>query len=307
MSDRTSELWAVVLAGGDGTRLAALTRALYGTALPKQFAVLSGSRSMLQATVDRILPVVPPERIVVVISRKHELTARQQLREWSPQVTILVQPANLDTGAGLLLPLAWLHARDASGYVAVFPSDHHVQQPEVLRAAIELAASDCQVDPARVSLLGAQPDGPDADYGWIVPGRRLERDDRYAVLRFHEKPEPVLAGALLRQGALWNTFIMVATIDTLRDLGRRYLPDHATRLEACASPQDLDAAYAVLPPANFSRAVLERAGNLALVPLRGAGWSDWGTPGRVFRSLAGTPDHDRLIQRLAQADAQAVA
>ena len=135
----------------------------------------------------------------------------------------------------------------------------------------------------------------------------MGRSDRYAVLRFLEKPEPALARALLRQGALWNTFIMVAAIDALRELGRRHLPEHARRLEGCASAQDLEAAYAALPPASFSRAVLERAENLALVPLRGAGWSDWGTPGRVLDSLSGTPDHERLLQRLARPEARAVA
>ncbi len=307
MPDRASQLWAIVLAGGDGTRLASLTRALYGTALPKQFAVLSGSRSMLQATIDRILPLVPPERIVVVISRPYEAIARRQLREWSQDLTLLVQPRNLDTGAGLMLPLAWLHARDANGRVAVLPSDHHVARPQVLRAAIELAAEDSERDRRTISLLGAQPAGTDTDYGWIVPGGTVGRSDRYAVLRFLEKPDPELARALLRQGALWNTFIMVAAIDALRELGRRHLPDHAKRLEGCASPQDLEAAYAALPPASFSRAVLERAENLALVPLRDAGWSDWGTPGRVLESLAGTPDHERLLQHLARSDARAVA
>jgi mannose-1-phosphate guanylyltransferase len=306
MIDRASQLWAVVLAGGEGTRLASLTRALYGAELPKQFAVLSGCRSMLQTTVDRILPLLPLERVVVVASRQHEELARQQLREWGEKITLLVQPRNLDTGAGLILPLAWLRARDRTATVAVLPSDHHVARPDVLRAAIARAAEAARGDEL-VSLLGAEPDSPDTDYGWIVPGRPLERFDRYEVLRFVEKPDPALARALLGQGALWNTFIMVGAIETLWQLARRHLPEHAGRLSRCSSPRDLEQAYASLGPASFSREVLERAGNLALLPLRGAGWSDWGRPDRVFESLAGTPDHRRLLQRIARRNARAVA
>jgi len=79
--DDTERLWAIVLAAGDGKRLAPLTRALYGRELPKQFAVLHRGRSLLQTTMDRVAPLVPPERTVVVVGRAHEGLARRQIAE----------------------------------------------------------------------------------------------------------------------------------------------------------------------------------------------------------------------------------
>jgi len=300
MLARVPQLWAVILAGGEGAHLAPLTRVLYGTDLPEQFAILTGARSMLQATVDRILPLVPAERIMVSVTRTHEALARQQLAEWGEDITLLVQPRNLGTGPGLLLPLARIRARDPSARVVVLPSDHHVARPQVLLTTIERAELASQMDRSAVTLLAAQPNGPDTDYGWIVPGRHLEQPGMRAVLRFFEKPERQLADDLLRLGAMWNTLIIVGAVEAMWEVSRRYLPVHAETLARSVEPDQLDAAYAALPPVGFSRAVLERARDLSLIPLRGAGWSDWGTPRRVFESLVGTPDHRQLLQRIVR-------
>jgi mannose-1-phosphate guanylyltransferase len=297
MSDGNAKLWAIVLAGGQGTRLASLTRALYGTDLPKQYAVLAGSRSLLQATVDRILPLVPAERIVIVVGREHEALARDQLREW-PGAELVVQPRNLDTGPGLILPLARIRSRDRSARVAVLPADHYISDQDAFLHAVDLGVLSCRMDAAAISLLGAEPDAPDTEYGWIVAGRRLGTFGLRRVQRFVEKPALPLAEWLFRQGALWNTFVMVGAVEALWRLSSSHLPRHAARMEACRRAVDLEEAYASLPAANFSRAVLERADHLAVISLR-AGWSDWGTPRRVFQSLAGTADHDRLLARIA--------
>jgi mannose-1-phosphate guanylyltransferase len=103
MSGTYDRLWAVVLAAGEGTRLAALTRTLYGTAVPKQFAPLLGERTMLQLTIDRIAPLVPAERTVVVVDQTQESLARAQLEDY-PGVLIVLQPGNRGTGPGVLLP-----------------------------------------------------------------------------------------------------------------------------------------------------------------------------------------------------------
>ena len=122
------DLWAVVLAAGEGRRLASLTGALYGQQLPKQFAVLDGEQSLLQATMERIAPLVPARRTAVVVAAEHEVLCRRQLRPRAG-AAVLAQPRNLDTGPGILLPLAWLRARDPRATVAIFPSDHFVADP----------------------------------------------------------------------------------------------------------------------------------------------------------------------------------
>lgn len=301
-----SKLWAIVLAGGRGTRLASLTRALYGRDVPKQYAVLAGERSLLQMTVERIGPLVPPERTVVVASRDHHELARRQLAAYRG-VEVLSQPVSRDTGPGLILPIAHIRARDPSARIVVLPADHYFARPAALIDAIELAETAALLGNAPPTLLGAEPDEADTQYGWILPGRSLGRCGMRRVGRFVEKPVQRLAESLLERGALWNTFIMIASAESLWRLSCEHLPQHAARIDACVrGSADLETTYATMEPANFSHDVLEPARQLAVLPLRGAGWSDWGTPRRVFESLRGTDDHRALLRRI-QAPGRATA
>jgi mannose-1-phosphate guanylyltransferase len=305
MRRRRVQPWIVVLAGGEGTRLGPLTRALYGVELPKQFAVLAGERSLLQQTLERATQLAAHDRVMVVVSAHHEAHAREQLAPY-PGVELVVQPRNLDTGPGLLLPLARIRARDPRGRVAFLPSDHHVADPAPLVAALR-ATADAPLR-ARVTLLGVLPDQPETEYGWILRGRALSRrtdTTAFAVRRFEEKPAEAVAERLRSRGALWNTFISVGPVAAYWELARRHLPAHAALFERYArrigeadEAAALHEAYAQMPPANFSRDLLAHARDLAVVPVRGAGWCDWGSPRRVFQSLRGTPHLAPLLRRL---------
>ena len=294
--------YVVVLAGGEGTRLAPLTRALYGHDLPKQFAVLAGEKSLLQQTIDRALRLTAADHVVVVVTGAREAIARTQLAPY-PGVELVVQPYNLDTAPGLLLPLARILARVADARVVFLPSDHYVTDDRPLADA--LRTSEHGAASERLALIGVAPTGPEVEYGWIVRGRRLGRTGAFAVARFAEKPEPRLAEALWRDGGLWNTFISAGPARVFWQLARRHVPDHVAALERYAGAiggggeqAALAEAYGAMPSANFSRDVLAHARNLAVLPVAGTGWSDWGSPKRVFASLLGTPNHDRLVARI---------
>jgi mannose-1-phosphate guanylyltransferase len=302
------DAWVIVLAGGEGKRLAPLTRALYGVDLPKQFAALRGERSLLQATLDRAALIAPAERTVVVVGEAHEALARAQVAT-HPGVTLLVQPANRDTGPGLLLPLAWIRARAPGARVIVMPADHDVPRPAPLVDALVRASTDAATG-SRLGLIGVVPDHPEPEYGWILPGARLSARSAtaHAVKRFVEKPAADAAARLRARGALWNTFIMTGPVAALWRLGRRHLPGQAAALERWAragergSRDRLHATYAGLAPGNWSSDVLAVAvrRELAVVAMAGSGWSDWGSPRRVFQSLTGTAEHDRLLARIAR-------
>ncbi len=302
-----SRLYAVVLAAGEGKRLASLTRALYGRHLPKQFAVLDGDRSLLQATLERIAPLVPPTRTVVVVGREQAALAEEQLRPF-PGLLLVRQPRNLDTGPGILLPLARILAADPGATVAVFPADHYVPNPAPFVRALREAASLARGTGGWITLLGALPDGPETEYGWILPGPRLEGasgQPLHQVRRFVEKPSPDLARQLLARGGLWNTFVLVGRLFDIWCLAERHLPVQAALFKSyvCAvggarEERVLDAIYERMPAAGFSRAVLERADRLAVAPVSGTGWTDWGRPSRVFRSLAEAGHLTLLRQRL---------
>src|SRR5258705_10322204 len=138
MNPTMNKPWAVVLAAGDGTRLRPLTRLLYGEDLPKQFAAIEGERSLVQVTLDRLAAHYAPERTVVVVGKPYEAVARRQLRGYEG-IDVVIQPRNLDTGPGLLLPLARIRARDRSARVAVFPADHYVSRPKQLLEGVASA------------------------------------------------------------------------------------------------------------------------------------------------------------------------
>jgi mannose-1-phosphate guanylyltransferase len=294
--------YVVVLAGGEGQRLAPLTRALYGTDLPKQFAVLAGERSLLQTTIERAAALTTLDRISVVVTAHHEVLARAQLVPY-PGVELVVQPRNLDTGPGLLLPLVRILARAATARVVFLPSDHHVSNAAPIAEALS-GAREHGLD-ERIALLGVTPTGPEIEYGWIVRGERVARTGGFAVQRFHEKPTQPVADELWRGGSLWNTFISTGPARLFWELARRYLPSHTRRLEHYAAAiggldetDALGTAYDGMAPSNFSRDVLAHADALAVVPVTDSGWSDWGSPQRVFASLAGTEGHAHLVARM---------
>ncbi len=298
------ELWIVVLAGGEGTRLAPLTRALYGVDLPKQFAVLSGENSLLQETVGRAALLAPPERVMVVVSAHHEERAREQLAN-HPQVQLIVQPRSLDTAPAILVAIARIRSIDPQARVAIMPADHYFDDHDPLLDLVRESGSGPARD--RVALIGVVPDHPETEYGWIERGQPLGRSGQvFSVRRFKEKPDAETCAVLRARGALWNTFISVGPVSVFWRLARRHLPVHTHLLDVyrlqrvrVGEKGALEALYRDMPPANFSADVLSHARGLAVLPMSGTGWSDWGSPARVFESLAGTQDHALLLHRMA--------
>ncbi len=283
----SSNLWAIVLAAGEGRRLAPLTRRLYGTPRPKQFAVLDGDASLLEQTIERLLPLVPPERVVVVLPAEHEEIGRAQLARW-PDVHAVVQPRNRGTGPGILLPLAHVLEQDPDATVCICPSDQTFGDPEALRAALWRAAVATSF--FRMVLVGVRATRPETEYGWIRVGRGGRHDVR-ALREFVEKPPEAVATRLLRGRALWNTFLTVGAGIEIWRSAERLMPEQAEAILACmpvtapTAEQSLAEAYARMEERSFSCDVLEREEALGVVELDDPEWSDLGTPERVLEAL----------------------
>jgi mannose-1-phosphate guanylyltransferase len=295
-------LWTIVLAAGEGTRLRALTRALHGEDLPKQFATIHGHKSMLQTTMLRTAQFSQPARTVVVVSAEREALAREQISD-SSAVDVVAQPKNVGTGPGLLLPLARVVARDPDAIVAVVPSDHYVRDQDAFVESVRRAALVARDQDALV-LVAAIPEGPETQYGWIVTGSDDIACGR-EVTGFVEKPDVSVANELFRAGALWSTFIMVGPARRFLALAKEHLPDQSAlfdtyraSLGTSREQRTLWSLYGTMDPADFSRDVLEKSKALRVVPLQPCGWSDWGTPDRVLASLRGTEDFEVLCKRL---------
>jgi mannose-1-phosphate guanylyltransferase len=292
---------AVVLAGGDGRRLEPFVRRLRGDALPKQYVSLYGTQSLLERTFTRVERLVPPDRIMTVVTRNH-LQYPDACRQLAnrPTNTVIVQPRNRDTGPGLLLPLAHLQRRSEDALVAVFPSDHYVSNDPALMQHVETAFRTVERRPELIVLLGVRPDAPETDYGYVVPGPSIQDDGEsevQSVRRFIEKPTSGQAADLIQDGALWNTSILVFRLQMLLDLMWCVAPTLSLRFMEIADAVDtprarevIDAVYQGVPPVNLSRGILELVSDrwpsrLAVLPVGDAFWSDWGVEHRILRDL----------------------
>jgi mannose-1-phosphate guanylyltransferase len=280
--------WAIILAAGDGTRLADLTAADDGTHTPKQFCSLAGATTLLQDAIDRAARLVDRDRIIVVVAAHHGRWW-QPLLAGLPAENVLVQPANRGTGNGLLLALWHLQIRDPAAAAVVLPADHYVGDEAVIERALHRGRLWLVRNPESVLLLGMTPVEADPELGYIVPVPSDRRGIR-PVRRFIEKPDPVAAKDLIARGSLWNSFIFAAHAGALLDLFNRR---HSDAVEAMrlALARDrwaeqpgpvLRSIYQSLPVIDFSRHVAQGAERaLHVLPVPPCGWTDLGTPRRV--------------------------
>jgi len=292
MAATIGDAWAVVLAGGDGTRLLPLTRHLTGRECPKQFCSMNGARTLLGQTLARVGQLIGPERTVVIGARAHTAYLARDLPGAVPH--LLLQPVNRGTGAGILWPAHWVSRRDPDALVAVFPSDHFIYQERAFLAYVARAIAIVRQQSQLVVILGVKPDGPEEGYGWLEPGDPVPvAAGCFRVRSFSEKPTAELSRAFFQSGFLWNSLVFVARVSVIKALGHRYLPEvdaRLARIEAFAGSEHeawaVQQAYALMRVTNFSRDVLERGPeSLVVLPVHGVFWSDWGTPGRVMQTL----------------------
>jgi mannose-1-phosphate guanylyltransferase len=287
--------WTIVLAGGEGVRLRPLVRLLSGDERPKQFCRILDGRTLLETTWDRARRVAPPAQTLTVLTRAHE-------RYYAPLLQnerlgpALIQPDNRGTTAAILLALLRIAQQAPSGSVALFPSDHYVSDEHTFAAHVREALLGVRIRPELVVLLGIAPREPEVEYGWIEPGDPITGwmpSPFHRVQRFWEKPVREVARNLMSAGALWNTFVIVGRVPTLLAMIRRAVPELWSLFERLRPRADAwveDAVvrelYARLPAVNFSSRVLaSNPAALAVLPIAGVEWSDWGTPSRVLATL----------------------
>lgn len=292
MRERTDDAWALVLAGGDGERLRRLTTLASGSAVPKQFCSLFEGPSLLQEALRRARTVTANARTCAVVARDHR-------RFWEPQLwslgarNIIVQPQNRGTAIGVLLPLLHILERDPGARIVLLPSDHHVRDAHTLGAALMDTAHLVRWRTEAVFLLGIEPEDPDPELGYLVPGA-VDDNGALTVSRFVEKPSAGEARELMGARGLWNSFILAAAGTALLELFEQRIPELVQSLRTAVqedggSPLECRAAatlYERLPTVDFSRDILMgQEDRLRVAPVPACGWSDLGTPIRVARAL----------------------
>jgi mannose-1-phosphate guanylyltransferase len=291
----------IVLSAGDGTRVRDWIYRARGHDLPKQYVNFFGNRSMLEHTVRRAEKLIPAARLFIVIAREHLKFSdvRRQIA-WRPRETLVIQPQNRNTAPGILLPLLHLYNAFPEAAVAVFPSDHFVLEEDLFMEHVERAFRVVEREGSRIVLLGVTPPGPDPEYEYIVPGEAIDDGGLGArrVELFVEKPGVETVKKIIEHGALCNTLVVVFRCQTLLTIIRRtalgLYRSFEPILEAIGTPGErrtTERLYRNLPPLNFSTGVLEALpfelrSALAVLPVPGVTWDDWGTPLRLSRGVA---------------------
>ena len=165
-------LWAVLLAGGDGTRLRDLTSRIAGDDRPKQFCPIIGAESLLSQTRARLDPLFPGDRQVFVVSRAHETYYSKELADARDSL-VLAQPMNRGTAVGIIIALVHVMQADPDAIVGFFPCDHHYSDDDSFRSIVRSATSSAEEFPGSLVIVGAQAEYAETEYGWIEPTARL--------------------------------------------------------------------------------------------------------------------------------------
>jgi mannose-1-phosphate guanylyltransferase len=292
--------WAVILAGGSGTRLRSLTMDGDGQSVPKQYCSFLRSSTLIQDAAQRVLHVTDRPRLCTVVARQHA-------RWWEtapasiPRGNVIVEPANRGTAHGILLATLWIAARDPDAKIVFSPADHFVADERPFAKALERLVREIDGASGRIVLLGITPEDPDSELGYVVP--RAPAGSVCDVESFVEKPTTELARHMVIGGALWNTFVFGATAASLLNVFRAcmaselYAMEHALWADA-AREGALRHFYEGCHARDFSRECLEgRESQLRLVVATPCGWSDLGTVTRIGKVLTRLADYDRLRTR----------
>lgn len=273
--------YAVIIAGGKGTRFWPLSR----EKKPKQVLSITNKDPMIRATVDRILPVISPERILVITGEPHAEPIRGILTD-IPDDNIIIEPIGRNTAPCIGLAAEIIHKRRHGALMAVLPADHVITRESKFLNLLKYGLSLAE-EGAGLITLGVKPTYPETGYGYIEVDSRVDFDrepSAHNVLKFHEKPELKKAVEYLETGRFfWNSGMFIWKTDTIRRHIRTLLPDVAgglAELAPCIGTNDFASrmkdVYPSLTAISIDYGIMEKADDVLVIPAD-IGWNDVGS------------------------------
>jgi len=294
--------YAVIMAGGGGTRLWPVSR----KEKPKQLLPLLGKETLFQSTVARLEKLFPPERILVVTVAEQAREMREQVPS-IPEENYLIEPAPRGTASVVALAAAVLKKRDPQAIMAMQTADHHIRNYDLFHYLISTAID--VAEKGYLVTLGITPTFPSTGYGYIQQGEALTGEYKYPVYtvkRFKEKPDEATAQQLLRSGDhSWNSGMFVWQVDTILAEIKRQMPELFETVNKIASAWDapnrkdvIEQVWYDLKSQTIDYGIMEKAEKVAVLPAGGLGWSDVGSWDSLFEVLL--PDMNGNVSTNAQ-------
>lgn len=292
------EAYAVIMAGGTGTRLWPLST----REKPKQTHRFLGDETLFQEAVRRIEPLVGVGHVIVVAGSRHMAELRRQ-EPSIPEDNFIDEPVGMGTAPCIGLAAVHVARREPGAVMVVLTADHHIGDVEgfhaALRAAVDVASE------GHLVTLGVKPTEPSTGYGYIEHGDLVERVRGLRVLRvnrFTEKPDGATAIEMVRSGRYsWNSGMFVWRADRILEEFRLHMPGLHDQLvvirEAVGSPsytEALEASWRLVPRETIDYGVMEKAGDVVVIPVD-IGWSDLGTWSSLTSLLPKDP-HGNVVR-----------
>jgi len=272
-TSETHSAYAVLLAGGVGTRLWPVSRELY----PKQLAKFIGEDSLVQTTIKRLGPALASERVRIVCGQEHYHELKRHMEEIgiSPEGKLFCEPCGRNTAAAVLLAVFHILEIDADAELCVFPADHVIRDIDnfhsKIRSALTLAAQ------GNIVTFGIKPHYPETGYGYIE-GTGSAGEGALHIKRFVEKPDKKTAQSYLSAGNFfWNSGMFAFKASVIRDEFQSLSPEIFQKMLDMFQNRavTLDA-YQALPDISFDYAIMEKTEKGVVLP-SDFGWSDIGS------------------------------
>ena len=271
----TNNVYALILAGGSGTRFWPLSRKLS----PKHLLKFFGKESLLQETIKRTIKLINPKRIFIVTSNLHKFEIENQISLFGiPKENIIFEPQAKNTAAAIGIASINITKKDKDSILVILPADHHIADCkkfiETIKNAV-LAAQDNYL-----VTLGITPTAPATGYGYIKAGVECKAKSVkfYKVQKFIEKPDLKKAKQFIRNKKyFWNSGAFIVKAEVILDEIKFYMPKLHTALNKITKGADVDKVYEKLDSVSIDYGVLEKSKKTAVITAKGLGWSDLGT------------------------------